>query len=80
MLRRKEDMKEWQVSAVAPTACQPAKPSKVSVKDMEEVKGVKAPEGVPTDDLIEVPKEAVEAPKPKKAPAKKKTVKKIPVE
>ena len=43
MLRQKEDMKEWQVSAIAPTACQPAKPSKVSVKDMDEIQGVKAP-------------------------------------
>ena len=73
MLRKPEDMKEWQRKAFAPNACQPAPESKVSVKDMDEIQGIKAPDGVPTDDLVEIPKDAIKVPK-KKAPAKKKTV------
>ena len=65
MLRKKEDMKEWQVEAL---------------KEEDVIPATKAPEGFPTDDLIDVPQEAIEAPKPKKATAKKKAVKKIPVE
>ena len=65
MLRRKEDMKEWQAEALP-----------------KEIKGQKAPEGIPTDDLPDVPVEAIPEVKPKaeekkpvmkkKAPAKKK--------
>ena len=61
-------------------ACQPAKPSNVSVKDMDEIQGVKAPDGIPVDDAPEVKEEVVAEVRPKKAPTKKKVVKKIPVE
>ena len=67
MLRKPEDQKEWQKEESLP-------------KDA--IIGMKAPEGIPSDDTLEVPEEViptvepVEAPKPKRKPsAKKKTTK-----
>ena len=65
MLRKPEDMKEWQREALKE----------------EPVVGQKAPEGIPTDDLPEVPQEAIPEVKPKrKPPQKKPVVKKTKVE
>lgn len=58
MLRKPEDMKDWQ---------------------KEEIIGVKAPEGLPFDDALEVPEEFIQEEKPKK-PKKKAPVKKNPIE
>ena len=65
MLRKPEDMKEWQ---------------KDSLQE-DKIIGVKAPEGVPTDDLPDIPNGFASEVKPKKAPVKKKvTPKKKPIE
>ena len=69
MLRKPEDMKEWQ---------------RDTLKSEEPIVGQKAPEGIPTDDLIDVPQvEVIPVPlvQPrKKAPQKKPVVKKTKVE
>ena len=63
MLRKPEDQKEWQKEESLPN---------------DAIVGMKAPEGISSDDALEVPKEAipvvepVEAPKPKRKPSTKK--------
>lgn len=61
MLRRKDDVKEWRQELI---------------QQEDVIQGIRAPEGIPCDDLPDIPEGAVEAPKPKRAPAKKKVVKK----
>lgn len=66
MLRRKEDMKDWQ---------------KESLQE-DKIVGRPAPDVIVYADAPEVPQEFIQEVKPKKAPAKKKTTKKVekPVE
>ena len=63
MLRREDDMKEWQRE----------------IKKDEHIIGIVSPQGISTDDLIDVPDEAIEEEKPKKVAQKKAPVKKAPV-